>query len=411
MNSRRQKIFETCTHSLAFFVSLLLVSVITGCGLLDSENPGSILAEDISDVNTIPFLVNGQKNELALALDVTVIYSGLLGDELVHSGSFPTWRQMSDGNVQEDNSSGSDLWAGLQRSRFLGDDNIPRMKELLGAEAGLDVNVATTLNYTGFAYLIFGDLFERAAYDTGPEASRNESYQLAVERFTEAASIAASGNHAEQLNLANAGLARAQLMLENYAAAHAAAEQVEPAFEFFMHYDAQNSNSVFFFNHRRPEFSIGELYRDTGDPRVAVQNTGTVGGDNVTPLFLQTKYTDDVAPIRIASGMEAVLISAEALNETGEQAGAIASLNFVRNSSGLAAYDGAATYEAVRDAIRLERKYELFLEGKRLADLRRYRDEGDSESIAFFQGRVSDALPLPDTEYRTNPNVGPKTPD
>lgn len=410
MYTKRKYKLPRLKSSLSALAGFVFAITLSSCGLLDSENPGSILADDINDVNTIPFLVNGQKNELALQLDLTVIYSGLLSDELIHSGSFPTWHQMSDGDVQEDNGSSSGLWAGLQRSRFLGDDNVPRMKELLGADASSNVSIARSLNYSGFAYLIFADVFERAAYNTGPEVSRAESYQLAVDRFTEAAAIAASGNHVDQLNLANVGLARAQLMLGNYTAARVAADQVDPGFEFFIRYDAQNSNSAFFYNHRRAEYSIREGFRNTGDPRVVVTNTGTVGGDNVTPQFLQTKYTEDVSPIRIASGMEAILISAEALNETGDQAGAIASLNFVRNFYGLSAFDGASTYEAVRDAIRLERKYELFLEGKRLADLRRYRASGDPESVAFFQGRASDALPLPDTEYRTNPNVGPKAP-
>lgn len=139
-----------------------------------------------------------------------------------------------------------------------------------------------------------------------------------------------------------------------------------------------------------------------------VEYTGGPGADNETPQYLQQKYNDDISPIRLASGMEAILIAAEAQNETGDQSGAIASINFVRQNAGLGNYEGANTYEAVRDAIRLERKYELFLEGKRLNDLRRYRDDGDAESVAFFQNRISDALPLPDSEYRTNPNVGPK---
>lgn len=389
---------------------VLCAVALTGCGLLESDNPSSILADDINDVSTIPFLVNGQKNELALQLDVAVIYSGLLADELIHSGSFPTWRQMSNGDVQEDNSSVNALWAGLQRSRFLGDDNVPRMKELLGDAAASNVHVAAALNYSGYAYLLFAEIFERAAYNTGPEVSRQGSFQLAVERFEEAATIAAAGNHATQLHLAKVGLARAQLMLGNHDAALAAASQVAPGFEFLINYDAQNPNSIYFFNHRRAEFSIREPFRNTGDPRVVVQFTGGPGADNETPQYLQSKYADNLAPIRLASGREALLIAAEAQNESGNSGGAIASIDQLRSIAGLPAYQGDATYEAVRDAIRLERKYELFLEGKRLADLRRYRDAGDSESAAFLQGRASEALPLPDSEYRTNPNVGPKNP-
>ena len=408
MKSKEIRNKRNGTSSPLVLLIILFSVAVSGCGLFESDNPGSILADDINDASTIPFLVNGQKNELALQLDVAVIYSGLLADELIHSGSYPTWREMSNGDVKEDNGDVGGIWAGLQRSRFLGDDNVPRMKELLGEAAASDVNVASALNYSGYAYLLFFFFFERAAYNTGPEVSRAGSFQLAIDRFTEAAAVASAGGHSTQLDLAYVGLARAQLMLGNYQAALATANQVTPGFEFFINYDAQNSNSVFFFNHRRAEYSIREPFWNTGDPRVVVEYTGGPGADNETPQYLQQKYNDDISPIRLASGMEAILIAAEAQNETGDQSGAIASINFVRQNAGLGNYEGANTYEAVRDAIRLERKYELFLEGKRLNDLRRYRDDGDAESVAFFQNRISDALPLPDSEYRTNPNVGPK---
>lgn len=65
---------------------------------------------------------------------------------------------MSNGDVKEDNGDVGGIWAGLQRSRFLGDDNVPRMKELLGEAAASDVNVASALNYSGYAYLLFAEI-------------------------------------------------------------------------------------------------------------------------------------------------------------------------------------------------------------------------------------------------------------
>lgn len=64
---------------------------------------------------------------------------------------------------------------------------------------------------------------------------------------------------------------------------------------------------------------------------------------------------------------------AEALNKTGAKAEALKYLNFIRQRSGLAAYTVTdpvyASMDSMEDAILLERRYELFGEGKRWFDL------------------------------------------
>jgi len=64
---------------------------------------------------------------------------------------------------------------------------------------------------------------------------------------------------------------------------------------------------------------------------------------------------------------------AEALNKTGDKATALKYLNFIRQRSGLVAYTTAspvyASMDTMEDAILLERRYELFGEGKRWFDL------------------------------------------
>lgn len=66
-----------------------------------------------------------------------------------------------------------------------------------------------------------------------------------------------------------------------------------------------------------------------------------------------------------------LLAHAEALNESGDTAGAYAGINKVRNRAGLPDLAAGLSKAAMKDAILQERRVELALEGKRFYDLKR----------------------------------------
>ncbi len=136
------------------------------------------------------------------------------------------------------------------------------------------------------------------------------------------------------------------------------------------------------------------------------------------PFYFTTKYEVSATGVNdggsdhlIIRFADVVLQYAEALNENGQTAAAITQLDRIRTRAGLAGTT-ASSQEEVRAAIRLERRFELFGEGKRWLDLKRY---GTAIEVmnAFFETtgaitRINEnnlVLPIPQSQIDTDPGV------
>jgi len=192
--------------------------------------------------------------------------------------------------------------------------------------------------------------------------------------------------------------------------------------------NGREQNGVFVFNNQAPlgtqRFSVSDLeggvglnFRSAGDPRVVAPQNGK-GFDNLSPLYVLTKYTANTSPVQVASGVEARLIQAEA---QGFAINAIiTSLNTLRadnvNNGGFAlgALVDPGTAAGRQALLFRERAFWLFATGHRLGDLRRLvRQYGNAVNAvypngAYFKGAPptygnSTELPVPSQE-RNNPN-------
>src|SRR5688500_5425900 len=87
---------------------LLLAGLVMGSefGLLKVENPGQLPETALQGPAAINTLVNGVYGDLQDALDAVVLFSGLLSDELVHSGSFPNFRRIDQRNIDPNDTAG-----------------------------------------------------------------------------------------------------------------------------------------------------------------------------------------------------------------------------------------------------------------------------------------------------------------
>lgn len=109
-------------------------------------------------------------------------------------------------------------------------------------------------------------------------------------------------------------------------------------------------------------------------------------------------YPTQSSAIPIIRNEELILTRAEARWFTGDRAGALADLNFVRTSSGgLAPIAMPATDQAFVTALLQERLWSLLLEGHRWVDMRRF-DRLDQLPLDRPTDRVAEAFLIPDDE-------------
>ncbi|CAN5361686.1 hypothetical protein BH18GEM1_BH18GEM1_03530 [soil metagenome] len=371
---------ESMTLRLLGITSLALaLGISSACDqLLQVENPGSVGEDALQSEEALPVLVDGVYGDLQDAYDEVVLLSGLFTDELVHSGSFPTFMQIDDRTITADNVSLLDLYQEIATANFSADQAVENIRATLGADAESSPLLAEALALGGYARIFFADNFCQATIDAGPALSPETLYQQAEDLFTQAIQVATTAGEEDLLDLALVGRARTRLNLGDLSGAATDAALVSDDFVFLIEFattsDRENNEVVVFTVDRR-EASIGDPFRnDARIPQCSVHPTSTVGPcdfategelgpDNETPLFVQLVYLDQETDIPLATGAEADLIEAEALGQDVSE----------------------------------DRAFDLYLRGQRLADFRRTDDPFLAGGDACF--------PIPEREVDTNPNL------
>ncbi|MBN2731643.1 MAG: RagB/SusD family nutrient uptake outer membrane protein [Balneolaceae bacterium] len=131
---------------------------------------------------------------------------------------------------------------------------------------------------------------------------------------------------------------------------------------------------------------------DEGDP-----NPATL--DGLTSSYGLFVYKSQTAPFPIIRNAELLLIRAEANinSSTPNFAAAVNDLNVIRDEAGLPPYTGPLTQEALNDEMLKQRRYELFFEGHRWVDMRRF-DRLDELPLDREGDNVWVSFPLPESE-------------
>ena len=151
----------------------------------------------------------------------------------------------------------------------------------------------------------------------------------------------------------------------------------------------------------------GTVYASTkSDPRTPWDTVKTTAGkvqtgqDGKTPFFRQGKYTSLGSAVPLTKGTEMLLIRAEAALRSGDVAGAMTLINQGRAAVNLPALT-ATTAAAAQTILQAERGSVLWLEGRRLWDLRRWQVAGTS---TFLSNRAK-CLPPSANEQAANHNL------
>lgn len=398
---------------------VLLSTLALGACDLDLADPASLEDQYMDNPVIYPALLRGVRGSFTYATAGPVggrgvyLASALLTDEAVHSGLEPGLRAFSDGIVSDEYDEVTELWAEISRARWTAEDLVGRFERLI-AETDpanesrimqLNEYLAETLIWAGFAGRVLGDNFCEAVINKGPSQPRTVYYERAEEFFTRALDIAVEYGLSELELLALAGRAQVRVQLGDWAGAvdDAALVPVEFVYNQIHYYPSERETNGFRSASlpANPVFTIwGTPFADwgrqagttTGDPRVPYTVTsGLVGLDTRRPFYQQTKYNVSAASIAIAKGTEMRLIEAEALLVGGDWQGAVAKIQEVRdyrNSLTTVPTNKlpdivAADADEAWHALMVERGIELWLEGRRLGDMRRWTVTPGKDKVNF----------------------------
>jgi starch-binding outer membrane protein, SusD/RagB family len=419
----RNRVFPFMAMGLGAFL-------LAGCdlGVLD---PGTIEYDDLFEPQAIQPLVIGAERNLGRAISGgNSPHGGIFGagahltDEIVHSGQWVGIRDWSNAVVVPDDvAETSTRWAHAQNARVTAEDAAAIISSVLqdqGQNPQASEPVATALIWAGFSSRVLADAFCTAVIDGGPEVPVSAMYEHAETHFTNVITIAGAAGAADLATAARAGRAQVRMMLGDWPGAVADAGQIPTGFVHEVRMSANatdeyNGLSVAFLEHAQSTVwgtpfaqygtdLSGEQTTD-GDPRVAYasrRDDGTVetGGDGRRENWRPHKYPSRADNHPIVKGTEMRLIEAEAALVTNSDIdGALAGINAVRAHHGLADVD-ATTVEEAWYVLQRERGIELWVEGRRLPDMRRWAVTPGYADFDVVRLEASGAEPIENDEVR-----------
>ena len=436
----------------ARFSRTLLMAGIAGvtASACEVTNPGPIQDEFLAQPASQQGLVNGGVRRLAELLTYGSYTHAILARELFPGGQ--TGFMGHDPITQSGHilpGSFSNRWNDGVQARFITETAIKRFNEV---DAPSNMLYQAYL-WNAFTYRTMGEWWCDAVLgptdpdDTTPgsyEQGSTGNFNRAIDSFTAALGFASTP---EETHAARGGRAAAHAWLGDWSAAASDAATIPDDFVFWINYDDELQpyyNTIFEANARQPAGSysiiytfVEDYYTETGDPRTpwfedanipyataSLDTYGQVEWKN------QAKYNSRNDDQRIVSGWEMRLLEAEAALNGGNWQAAMTIINRVRTRN-ISDTTGepldpwvAMSMEEAWTFLKRERYIELWLEGRRLGDERRWAATGtpgdldtpDWESTAFAPGSRttmftrnprSYCFDIPESERDRNPNVPP----
>jgi len=405
------------------------------------SNPGPVQDEFLADRNAAAAMVNGAGRAISAGMN-WIGYTGAAVAREIHpagsTGSFGISARWQNGELNGDDADLNTHWQEAQRARWLAEETLRRL-EAAGPPQPGDLQTpavyANTLQlgylYAGYANRLLGENMCAAVIDGSGELPNATFFTRAESLFTKALTITGgtAAVNTTQSTAAYAGRAAARVFLNKWTDAVADAGQVPIAFVVNMPYfnignDDQRNRIAWAIGNTpyRAHTQWSTWYYDyrtaTNDPRVPITVT-TLKGDAAIEccgqvnFWPEAKHNTSASPIRLSSGREMRLIEAEAKLRNSDVAGAMALINQVRSNAGVT---GTLTASDLTDAWRLlkrERGIELWLEARRLGDMRRWKESNTPGALDPLElpganshlQRQDLCFPIARSERETNPNL------
>lgn len=394
---------------------------LAGCDL-SVTNPGPVQDGFLNDEGAHSAVVSGVALNLANGLNWVNFFGGEAAKDFTQGGRIHPVKLPADPGQLTVDGIPDTPFDEPNQARWIAEDAVRRLREHRPSFDS-DALAARALLYAGYANRILGENMCEAVIDGGAPQSHTVFFERAESHFTEAAQVAAAAGESEVETAAYAGRASVRLLLGDDAGAVADAGMVPEDFVFQAEYSAgaeSQYNFIYWVSANNPYRAhtvwntyYEDYYLNTGDPRVSWGQDPDVPTAEFTyaPWYFQTKYTTRGANVNLSSGPEMELIEAEVLLRQGDWEGAMGLINGLREGL-VSDHDGtpiplwtASSAEEAWSHLKRERGIELWLEARRLGDLRRWIENGVPGETDDVSDRIRLCIPITNGERRTNPNV------
>ncbi|MCA9739097.1 MAG: hypothetical protein R3E98_08255 [Gemmatimonadota bacterium] len=402
--------------------SALAVVTAVGCGdsFFQVSDPDLLEATNIDPEADGLTLARSAFQNLVDAFGNIIVYSAWWSHEARVGDTFPTRNEFGRRFIDDTNGTlNTDTWTPITLAASTGEQVV----QTLQGTPGLALAIGAFTE--GYAMVLMAETFcegtvASSPEEPGPRLSTAQMLDRAVEKLTLARNEALQAGGSEATDMAQAalvGIARAHLQAGRKAEAAAAAAQVDPDFVYELRYvdDAANrgrlGNTVWDFTTSRQSLVVPPEYRDiadSGDTRVKYDDSGRLAQDSELQFYRQLKFPGYGVNIRLASGLEARYIIAEATGSVQDQLDLINERRAIGNQGAFSSTDPTEVFAELM----AQRARDFWLEGKKMGD---YRRNGHAvpyvipDNAAYYKPGVGtmgnqQCWPVPDVEKRTNPN-------
>jgi starch-binding outer membrane protein, SusD/RagB family len=414
---------------------LVLAGALGGLAACDFKvtNPGPTADAFLADTLSLSAQVAGVAHMLGDGMNYQVLQGAIVARELFPTGQSGQFgiepRNWVGFLVMEEQGS---PWNSLSQARWLSDQATTRMQDVLGTAYATHPLALQGLIWRGYVYRGLGEAMCSSIINGGAPTPARDNLLRADSAFTSAIAIATAIGNTNLLNAAYAGRAQVRVDLNDWPGAASDAGKVPTSFKYQMPYFTNvdeygynrtmwSSSSQSFYKSTSTWGTWYAAYYDaTHDPRVPFTHTDLVGTGSFPPIgkipwWPQAKYAASTSPINLSTGREARLIEAEAALVNGDVATAMARIDANRASAGAPVVRRPASQADAWTILKQERGIELWLEGRRLADMRRWAANSTPGALDPLElpGTASHldgqdmCFPPSQGEVNNNPNLTP----
>jgi hypothetical protein len=388
---------------------LSVVAGLTGCkDILDVENPNNLLEENLGDPAAARPMVNGASATLARGIGAMLGPYATVTDEAAWAGSRDAWRELDQGNLADPrNEFTDDAFRYISQGRWTADEAVRRLEAFDQEKKLTDrPQLARAYLFAAIAYTTVGDMFDdfvisdrRDAGKPIGEANMAQMYDRAIQYADKGIKVAqetksadfetallamrARAKHAKGVwaKLNPAGKVPANPLVSDAGAvadAKAVLGRVGMS-DYKFHLNLSNDDlayageaSLAYNLFQRGELGIGSAFGKVTTRAIQVNLKDPiekVADPVVAAELARLQKAEIYQPIVAVSAREIHLILAEDALARGDEAEFTKHVNHVRAMDKLTPYSGQIP--AV-DMLQHARRVNLFLQGRRLADMYRF---------------------------------------